>query len=148
VRNKLHGMEYSPEPKPHRFWTVSDRIGSLAGLDITRGVWVREGSKVDFGINDTHSLIIASIEGLEHRYICALDGSYIGRRPKRIGLPDNGLIEVNVSLMAESQGNQLRKSAFMLQTKRETKIMVQAKIWEMWEWKQDQLLDFVREGIE
>ena len=115
-------------------------------LKFPRGVWIREGSKADFGINDTHRLVVASIEGLLERQVYALNGSYSGHGPKRIGLPE-GLVKVTVALTAELRNKVLRRSEFMLETRRDTDILIDTRLIELWRWKYDQLLEFVDQGV-
>lgn len=115
-------------------------------IDLTRGVWVREGSKANFGVNDTHRLIISSIEGIEERYNRALDGSYSDGGPRRVALSE-GLIKVNVSLVAEMQSSVLRECEFMLEISRDTDILVNHTLVEMRFWKQRRLQNFVEQGI-
>ena len=115
-------------------------------IEITRGVWVTEGSKTNFGVNDSHRLIISSIEGIEERYNRALDGSYSGSGPRRVALSE-GLIKVNVSLIAEIQSSVLRECEFMLEISPDTDILVNHTLVEMRFWKQRRLQDFVEQGI-
>jgi hypothetical protein len=56
-------------------------------IEINRGIWLSHGSRVDFGVNDPHRLMIATLEGdSEERYVYALNGSYSSTEPKRLRL--------------------------------------------------------------
>jgi len=115
-------------------------------IEITRGVWLHEGSKVDFGINDTNNLVMATSEGLEDRRIFALNGSYSHRGPRRSELLGN-LVRVDVSFIAELEAIILKRAKFMLEITRDDGAFVEARLFELRQWKYEQLLGFIESGI-
>lgn len=113
---------------------------------LSRGVWVHAGSKADFEPNDTHQLIIVTTEGYEEHQNYALNGSLVGRGPKRENLPD-GLVKVAVALVAESESKELNRFEFMIDSNRDSDILINTQLFEMWKWKYDRLVELTQQGI-
>lgn len=115
-------------------------------IGITRGIWLSHGPKVGFGINDTHRLIIATLEGnLEGRNVYALDGSYSVTDPRR-HLLSEPLVKVNVTLVAESQSKVINRFEFMVEVTRDSEFLADMKVLELTRWKHGQLLDLLVRG--
>lgn len=115
-------------------------------IEITRGIWLSDGSKVDFDVNDTRRLLIAMLEGdFEERHVYALDGSYSHSNPKRIRLSEP-LLQVHVALIGESQSTILKQFDFMLEVSRDSEFLATFCLTDLGGWKHDRLFDLLVQG--
>lgn len=117
-----------------------------APVEINRGIWLSHGSKVDFDINDTHRLMIATLEGdFEERQVYALNGSYSLKGPRRVCLSEP-LVKVDVRLVGESRNRILGQFEFMLEVSRDSKFLAELRLTELSRWKSDRLFDLYVRG--
>ncbi|MDX6498103.1 MAG: hypothetical protein QOG23_1363 [Blastocatellia bacterium] len=92
-------------------------------IEINRGIWLSHGSRVDFGVNDTHRLMIATLEeDFEERHVYALNGSYSATEPKRLRLSEP-LVKVKVALVGESRSKVIKQFDFMLEVSRDSEFL-------------------------
>lgn len=92
-------------------------------IEIDRGIWLTDGSRVDFDVNDTRRLLIATLEGdFEERFVYALNGSYQASSAKRVRLSEP-LVHVEVALVGESQRRIIKQFDFMLEVSRDTEFL-------------------------
>jgi hypothetical protein len=115
-------------------------------IEINRGIWLSHGSRVDFGVNDTHRLMIATLEGdFEERFVYALNGSYSSTEPKRLRLSEP-LVKVKVALVGESRSKVITQFDFMLEVSRDSEFLANLRLTELTRWKHDQLFDLLVRG--
>lgn len=118
-------------------------------LAIKRGAWLSEkDNKVNFGVKDTRSLIIATIEGKDEPRVYAIrrdfDSGYKGILAKREELYGD-LVSINVNLFAEAESKAIQNSEFMLEIKREPDFKV--TLFPLRAWRCGNLMGFQLEGL-
>jgi hypothetical protein len=122
-----------------------DFFDDRKSIEIDRGVWLTDGSTVDFDVNDTRRLLIATLEGdYEERWVYALDGSY-SQNPKRVPLSEP-LTQVHVILIGQQQRKIIKQFDFMLEVCRESDFLATFCLTDLTRWKHDKLFNLLVRG--
>lgn len=117
--------------------------------EINRVAWLsEEESYVSFGLNDTHRLVIVTAEGDKESHLYAVTrdffGARKGRETRRMELLGD-LFRVRISLLSESRNKVIKKSDYMLETRREPEFDIELTTTIAWQCSR--LSTFMSEGI-